>query len=106
LQRFAPGFGSQTAYAAGWTSREAAHKPYLAVLTDGSVIASDPGNGVLTLFTPSTGSSMSAPRTWRPDAGSRPVGVAALPDGGFVFSDAATNVVQVIPAALLQQLFR
>jgi hypothetical protein len=45
-------------------------------------------------------------RTWQPSDTSRPIGVAALADGGFAFSDAANGQVQVVPASALDKLFR
>ncbi|HXH20983.1 MAG TPA: flippase activity-associated protein Agl23 [Dehalococcoidia bacterium] len=101
IQRFSPDLSSQTAYAAGWTSKDAIHKPYLAVLRDGRVVASEPAKGVLMLF------DFRGPvRTWKPADAARPIGVAALPDGGFVFSDAANGQVQIVPGAALERLFR
>jgi streptogramin lyase len=101
IQRFSADLSSQTAYAAGWTSKDAIHKPYLAVLRDGRVVASEPARGLVMLF------DFRGPvRTWQPSDTSRPIGVAALADGGFAFSDAANGQVQVVPASALDKLFR
>ena len=43
---------------------------------------------------------------WRPEADSQPIGVAALADGGFVFSDGRRNELQVVPGDLVSELFR
>jgi DNA-binding beta-propeller fold protein YncE len=101
IQRFSPDMSNQTAFAAGWTSKDAIHKPYLAVLNDGRVVASEPARGVLMLF------DFRGPvRAWQPSDTARPIGVAALPDGGFAFSDAVTGQVQVVPASAMESLFR
>jgi hypothetical protein len=33
------------------------------------------------------------------------VGVVAMPDGGFAFSDVMRNEVQIVPAALVDSFF-
>jgi hypothetical protein len=35
-----------------------------------------------------------------------PIGVAALPDGGFVFSDIQRNELQIVPASVVDTLVR
>jgi DNA-binding beta-propeller fold protein YncE len=102
IQRFGPGFASPMAIATGWTSEDILAKPYLAVLSDGRLIASDPAKGQLLLFD----AEGRLAGTWPPETGSRPLGVAALPDGGFVFSDVGRNELQVVPRALIATLFR
>jgi hypothetical protein len=72
------------------------------VLADGRIVAAEPDKGMLMLFD-ANGSQRG---TWRPESDAFPVGVAALPDGGFVFSDARRNQVQIVPAPLLERLFR
>ena len=74
IQRLAPDLAAAVAFATGWTSRDAAAKPYLAVLADGRILASDPAQGALLLFD-AAGAPLGA---WHPAAGSRPLGVAAL----------------------------
>ena len=102
IQRFAPTFASSTSFQTSWTSREVIAKPYLAVLADGRLLASDPASGLLQLF-----DAAGAPAgSWRPEADALPVGLAALADGGFVFSDARRDEVQIVPAALISRLFR
>jgi uncharacterized protein (TIGR03663 family) len=102
IQRFSTSLSDATAFATGWSSRDVIAKPYLAVLTDGRIVASDPGKGVLLLL-----SADGQPRgIWRPEADSQPIGVAATQDGGFVFSDARRNQLQVVPATLVDQSFR
>ena len=46
--------------------------------------------------------------TWQPLPTSKPVGVVAMPDGGFAFSDAADtrNEVEIIPADLVAGFFK
>jgi hypothetical protein len=34
------------------------------------------------------------------------VGVVVMPDGGFAFSDVTRNEVQIVPAALMSELFQ
>ncbi|HLF78600.1 MAG TPA: hypothetical protein VJB57_14050, partial [Dehalococcoidia bacterium] len=89
-------------FAAGWTSQEILDKPYLAVLSDGRLLATEPEKGLLLLFD-ADGNRLGS---WRPEADSQPVGVAAMPDGGFVYSDARRNQVQVVPAFLMDRFFR
>jgi DNA-binding beta-propeller fold protein YncE len=102
IQRFDAGFGASVAFAAGWSSQEVIAKPYLAVLRDGRIVASDPAKGLLFLL-----DAAGRPAgTWRPADNAQPLGVAALPDGGFVFSDARRNEAQIVPAGLVDQLFR
>jgi predicted membrane-bound mannosyltransferase/sugar lactone lactonase YvrE len=102
IQRFSPAFESPVSFPTGWSSREVFAKPYLAVLTDGRIVASDPGKGVLLLL----GADGQPRGVWRPEADSQPIGVAATAEGGFVFSDGRRNQVQVVPAALVDQLFQ
>jgi sugar lactone lactonase YvrE len=102
IERFAPDGASATAFTAGWTSTDAAHKPYLAVLTDGRILATEPAKGYLMLFD----GSGTPQGTWKPADGARPIGVAATSDGGFVFSDAARGEVQIVPGALISKLFK
>jgi DNA-binding beta-propeller fold protein YncE len=102
IQRFEADFGAPSSFAAGWSSQEVIAKPYLTVLRDGRIVATDLAKGLLILFDASgrqTG-------TWRPTDGAQPLGVAATPDGGLVFSDARRNELQFIPANLIDQLFR
>jgi DNA-binding beta-propeller fold protein YncE len=103
LLRF--GSGPEHAYLGeirvGWTSREVLHKPYVAVLNDGRILASYPETGRLVLFT-ATGEQAGS---WQPLASSMPLGVVAMPDGGFAFNDAGLHHVQIIPAGLVESLF-
>jgi len=100
IQRFRQGDASE--FPVGWRSRDVLAKPYLTILRDGRILASDPENGRLLLFE-ADGRPAGA---WRPEDGSVPLGVAALADGGFVFSDAAASTVQVVPGSLIESLFR
>lgn len=102
VQSFVPGAASPIAFETGWTSRQAMDKPYLTVLADGRILASDPANGLLVLFA-ADGTALGS---WEPVIGGLPLGVAALPDGGFVFSDGLHNEVQIVPGDLLESLFR
>jgi DNA-binding beta-propeller fold protein YncE len=102
VQRLSPDLTSATSFAAGWTSRDILAKPYLALLSDGRIVASDPGQGILLLFS-ANGQILGS---WQPAAGSQPIGVAALPDGGFVFSDAALGQGRIVPGHLVDSLFR
>ncbi|MPZ24672.1 MAG: hypothetical protein GEU28_14345, partial [Dehalococcoidia bacterium] len=94
--------GSITSFATGWASQGINDKPYLAVLTDGSIVATDPARSLLTLYSPE-GAVLG---TWTPAAGGLPIGIASLPDGGFVFSDGRRNEVQIVPAAAIPSLFQ
>jgi DNA-binding beta-propeller fold protein YncE len=102
VQRFSPGLTSDASFASGWRSQDILHKPYLAVLTDGRLLVSDPENGRLLLFD-AAGRKLGA---WTPTPDSLPVGVAASPDGGFVFSDTRRSEVQIVPGALVDSLFK
>ena len=86
----------------GWTSQLVLDKPYLTVLASGQVLASVPERGELVLFEVD-GTRVGA---WQPLAQSKPVGVVAMADGGFAFSDIARNEVQIVPAVLLPELFQ
>jgi DNA-binding beta-propeller fold protein YncE len=85
----------------GWTSRLVLDKPYLAVLTTGQIVAAMPETGELVLFE-ADGTRAGA---WQPLAQSKPVGVVALADGGFAFSDVMRNEVQIVPGALVAGFF-
>jgi predicted membrane-bound mannosyltransferase/DNA-binding beta-propeller fold protein YncE len=98
----APGYEYLGEIEVGWTSQEILHKPYLAVLIDGRILTSSPESGRLLLFT-ATGEHVGE---WQPLANSVPVGVTAMQDGGFAFSDPGRNEIQIIPAALVDQLFK
>lgn len=102
IQKFGPGFEPLAQYQVGWTSREVSAKPYIAVLTDGSIIVTDPANRTLVLFN-SDGSRVGS---WRPEPDSYPVGVAARPDGGFVYGEFERGHLQIVPGALLRSLFQ
>jgi DNA-binding beta-propeller fold protein YncE len=86
----------------GWTSQVVLDKPYLTVLADGRILASLPESGELVLFA-ADGTRAGA---WQPLAQSKPVGVVAMPDGGFAFSDVNRNEIQIVPAGLLPDLFK
>jgi predicted membrane-bound mannosyltransferase/sugar lactone lactonase YvrE len=102
VQRFSPGFQPSGEFSTGWVSTAVLDKPYIAVLADGRLLTTEPARGQLLLYSPE-GTLLGA---WKPDADSRPIGVAALPDGGFVFSDGARHQLQVVPAAMIPRLFR
>ncbi len=88
----------------GWTSQQVVDKPYVTVLTSGRILVSKPETGELVLFN-ADGSEVG---TWQPLPTSKPVGVVAMPDGGFAFSDAADtrNEVEIIPADLVAGFFK
>lgn len=94
--------GNIVSIPAGWNSQAISDKPYLAVLTDGRIIASDPARSILTLYSPQ-GAQLG---TWTPVPGGLPLGLAATSDGGFVFSDSRRNEVQIVPASAIASLFR
>jgi DNA-binding beta-propeller fold protein YncE len=104
ILRFQRGMVAPEVFPTGWTSHEVIAKPYLAVLFDGRIIATDPGHGTLILLDTS-GAKIG---TWRPSDGATPIGVAAMPDGGFVFSDGTPGreQLQVVPGALIPSLFK
>ncbi len=100
--RITPGQQDVSSFPMSWSSREVVAKPYLAVLKDGRIVATDPGKGVLVLL-----SADGQPRgLWSPGRDSQPVGIAALPDGGFAYSDARLNEVQIVPGKLVDTLFK
>ncbi|HEY7268661.1 MAG TPA: NHL repeat-containing protein, partial [Dehalococcoidia bacterium] len=102
VERFSADFSSATSFPTGWTSQDAINKPYLAVLSDGRIVASEPAKGYLMLF---DGNGLPL-GTWKPADGSRPIGVAAVSGGGFVFTDAARNETQIVPAEDIAKLFK
>lgn len=102
VQRFEPGFVAPTSFETGWAGQDVLAKPYIAVLNDGRIVASDPAKGELLLFS-AGGLRLGA---WQPEPDSMPIGVAAMHDGGFVFSDAGRDQVQIVPATLIDRLFR
>jgi hypothetical protein len=87
---------------AGWTSQDILNKPYVTVLNDGRILVSHPESRQLVLFDAS-GAAIGA---WQPLQDSLPVGVAAMPDGGFAFSDPGRNEIQIVPASLVDGFFR
>jgi predicted membrane-bound mannosyltransferase/DNA-binding beta-propeller fold protein YncE len=97
-----PPYGYLGEIDAGWTSHEILHKPYATVLSDGRILVSSPETGRLLLFT-AQGEEIG---TWQPLQGSVPVGVTAMPEGGFAFSDIARNEIQIVPADLIDGFFR
>src|SRR5690606_16661591 len=100
--RFGDGMELQDEFAADWASRDILSKPYIAVLTDGRILLTQPDSGELVLY------DAGGPRiaAWQPFPESKPVGVAALPDGGFVFSDVNRNEIQVVPGSLVDSFFQ
>jgi DNA-binding beta-propeller fold protein YncE len=100
--RFGSGMTPAGSFNVPWTSRDVPNKPYLAVLKDGRIVASVPERGRLYLYDAS-GKELGS---WQPLPSSRPIGVAASADGGFVFTDAAMNQVQIVPAAAMGALFK
>jgi DNA-binding beta-propeller fold protein YncE len=93
--------GQIVSFPAGWSSQGINDKPYLAVLADGRIVATDPAKSLLTLYQPDG----AVVGTWQLPPGSLPVGLAALPDGGFIVTDGARNEVQIVPAAVIPSLF-
>lgn len=84
-----------------WTSQAILTKPYLVALADGRVLVALPEKGKLCLYT----EDGEASGVWQPNPDGLTVGVAALADGGFVFSDVARNEVQIVPGELVDSLF-
>ena len=102
LQRLDTGGEVLDSMSIGWTSQTVQDKPYVAVLTDGRILVTLPETGELVLLE-SDGTRVGA---WQPLVKSKPVGVVALPDGGFAFTDSSRHEVQVVPAALIGELFQ
>jgi hypothetical protein len=100
--RFGAAMAPAGSFSAPWTSRAVAEKPYIAALKDGRIIVSVPERGRLLLYDAS-GKELGS---WQPLPSSRPIGIAALPDGGFVFSDGAMHQVQIVPAGVVASLFK
>ncbi|HWO74086.1 MAG TPA: hypothetical protein VNN21_11075, partial [Dehalococcoidia bacterium] len=101
LQRLSKDLQPLATIAVGWESRDVLSKPYVAVLRDGRILVSEPAKGELRLYEPS-GALLGR---WKPFPDSLPVGVAAMPDGGFAFGDARRNEVQIVPPAIIANLF-
>jgi DNA-binding beta-propeller fold protein YncE len=101
IQKLGSGMAPIGQFPAPWTSQGVVDKPYLAVLDDGRIVASDPGNGDLLLYA-STGAQGGK---WHPGGISKPLGLAAWPGGGFAFTDAGTNQLQIVPATAIAGLF-
>jgi DNA-binding beta-propeller fold protein YncE len=102
VQKFSPGFVFSGSFAVEWSSQDVLAKPYLTVLKDSRLLVTVPETGQLVLFD-ANGQRQGA---WKPSPDSYPVGVTAMPDGGFAFSDTHRNEVQMVPAGLLGSLFR
>jgi DNA-binding beta-propeller fold protein YncE len=102
IQRFDAGFASPVAFPTGWSSQEITAKPYIAVLADGRILATDPAKAVILLLR----ADGQPAGVWRPESNSQPLGIVALMDGGFAFTDARRNEVQIVPAAAIDRLFR
>jgi DNA-binding beta-propeller fold protein YncE len=103
IQRFSPDFQYLGEIPVeSWGSQEVTDKPYLAVLSDGRILATDPANGAVLIFD-SSGQQVakwqvpvSAPE------GSRPVGLAVALTGTDIFvSDNGTGQVRRVPLASL-----
>jgi DNA-binding beta-propeller fold protein YncE len=98
----APGYEYLGSIDAGWKSQDILHKPYVTALADGRILVSHPESGRLLLFE-ATGKQVG---DWHPLADSIPVGVVAMRDGGFAFSDVGRNEIEIVPAALVDSLFK
>src|SRR5205823_6997307 len=83
IQKFGPDLAPLAQFPVPWTSQGVLDKPYITVLSDNRIVASNPGDGNLMLLNP-TGAPLGK---WSPGQGAKPIGVAATPDGGFVFTD-------------------
>ncbi len=83
-----------------WGSHATTDRPYLAVLADGRILATDPANGKVLVFRPD-GSSAGAydlPKSTDAEGTPKPVGITV--DGQFVYvADAAASTVRKIPLA-------
>ena len=77
-------------------------KPYMAVLSDGRILFTVPGNGTLMLFDADCAPNRQVAPGW----GAKPLGVAAMAGGGLVFRDAGHDPVQIVPGAEIAELFR
>ena len=102
LLSFSSGIVAAGSISVPWTSHGVQEKPYVTVLKDGRILVSLPEKGRLLLYDRS-GRELGS---WQPLPTSRPIGVAALPDGGFAFSDGALNQVQIVPAGVIPSLFK
>jgi len=85
-----------------WGSQEVSDKQYLAVLSDGRILGTDPANGAILIFD-SMGQQVAK---WQPPVsapeGSRPVGLAVAATGADIFvSDNGTGQVRRVPLASL-----
>jgi DNA-binding beta-propeller fold protein YncE len=102
IHRIATDGSESGRFPVGWTSQLVLDKPYVTVLASGQILVTLPETGELVLF------DASGTRTgaWQPLAQSKPAGVVAMPDGGFAFSDVTRNEVQIVPAALMSELFQ
>jgi predicted membrane-bound mannosyltransferase/DNA-binding beta-propeller fold protein YncE len=100
--RYSAGNSPPTSFSVPWTSLAVTDKPYIAVLKDGRIVVSVPERGQLFLYD-ATGKELGS---WQPLPSSRPIGVAALVDGGFAFSDGAMHQVQLVPASAIVNLFK
>jgi predicted membrane-bound mannosyltransferase/sugar lactone lactonase YvrE len=102
VQRFSPGFVFSGSFPVEWSSQDVLAKPYLTVLKDSKLLVTVPEAGQLVLFD----ANGQRQGTWKPSADSYPVGVTAMADGGFAFSDTRRHEVQIVPAGLLGNVFR
>jgi hypothetical protein len=102
IQRFSPDFEYLDEIAVdSWGGQGITDKPYLAVLGNGSVVASDPANGAVLVFD-SDGQQVA---TWEASVsaleGSRPVGVAVATTGDVFVSDGSAGQLRRVPLASL-----
>jgi predicted membrane-bound mannosyltransferase/sugar lactone lactonase YvrE len=102
IQVWGPDLAPLYDFPVAWESQEVTAKPYLTLLADSSIIITDPGHRVLVRYS-KEGEMMGI---WQPGQEVYPVGVVAEPNGGFLFSDANSGVVQLIPPELLDTLFQ
>jgi streptogramin lyase len=84
----------------GWGSHGITDKAYILALPDGHILATDPANGHILVYTP----GQQQPKAWRlpPEAGaSRPTGLAIDRQGRVYFSDGAASVIRRFPLTAL-----
>jgi uncharacterized protein (TIGR03663 family) len=84
---------AQISVPSGWDSQSITNKPYIAVNRQGQVVVTMPDQGKTAIFG-ADGQMLSQSQL---PANGTPVGVAAGPDGKFVFADARNNVVVRTP---------
>jgi DNA-binding beta-propeller fold protein YncE len=99
VQRFDASFAYKSEFTVdGWSDRGVENKPYIAVAGDGSVYVTVPDTGRVLRFDEQGRQLNSRVVSGDGAAASRPLGIAAAPDGGVWVTDGVGAKVLKLPA--------